>query len=131
MPTLFSWYIKAHGPVFLAHGIVSGHPKLPEGEAVHTSSLIRAEEEENGLLLETQSGSVYHVRAEEFSARESRPELPPPGRKTPCSASTPPPGRCACALPVQPSFRRCGADGKARSGASRPPPTSVCSRIPS
>ncbi len=80
MPILFSWYIKAHGPVFLAHGIVSGHPKLPEGEAVHTSSLIRAEEEENGLLLKTQSGSVYHVRAEEFSARESRPELPPPER---------------------------------------------------
>ena len=28
MPTLFSWSTRAHGPDFLAHGIVSGHPKL-------------------------------------------------------------------------------------------------------
>ena len=76
MPTLFSWYIRDHGPAFLAHGIVSGHPKLPDGIQVHTSAIARMTEEERGILLETRSGSLYHLRPEEL---DSRGDLPAPG----------------------------------------------------
>ncbi|MBD5083788.1 MAG: hypothetical protein HDT33_01645 [Clostridiales bacterium] len=79
MPTLFSWYLKAHGSALLAHGIVSGHPKLPDGMQVHTSAIVRIAEEERGILLETQSGSLYHLRSEELGRKASSlpaPELP-------------------------------------------------------
>lgn len=78
MPTLFSWYIKAHGPAFSAYGIASGHPNMFEGKDIHTSALVRMAETESGILLETQSGSLYHLRPEELSRRAGSPKLPLP-----------------------------------------------------
>lgn len=82
MPTLFSWTIKAHGPVSIAHGVVSGHPKLPEGEHIHTSPILRSTQQEGCILLETASGSTYRLRLEEMdsSSNGSDPPLADPDR---------------------------------------------------
>ena len=78
MPTLFSWYLGAHGPDFMAYGIVSGHRNMFEGKEIHTSVLVRMIEAEGGILLETRSGSLYDLRPEELSSRAGSPELPLP-----------------------------------------------------
>lgn len=82
MPTLFSWYLGAHGPDFMAYGIVSGHPNMFEGRDIHTSVLVRMTEAERGILLETRSGSLYHLRPEELSRRAGSPEFPLPAPET-------------------------------------------------
>lgn len=69
MPTLFGWNLTVRGGVPMATGMVSEHPKLPEGEDIHTSKIRQAEETENGLVLRTVSGSVYRLRAGEWSGR--------------------------------------------------------------
>lgn len=76
MPTLFSWYLSGHGPDFRAYGIVSGHPKLPEGMKIHTSVLVSMIEAEGGILMETQSGNLYDLRPEELGCKAS--SLPAP-----------------------------------------------------
>lgn len=78
MPTLFSWSVRAHGPVFLAHGVVSGHHRLPEGEHVHTSYIRCMIQEEDDLLLETASGSIYQLALGELDPFAGGPELPLP-----------------------------------------------------
>ena len=77
MPILFSWSLRAHGPAFFACGIVSGHPKLPEGEDIHTSSICRITEAEDYILLATMSGSIYPLALEELAKSAGGPELPP------------------------------------------------------
>lgn len=78
MPTLFSWYLGAYGPDFMAYGIVSGHPNMFEGKDIHTSVLVHMIEAEDGILLETKSGSLYDLRPEELSSRAGGPQLPLP-----------------------------------------------------
>ena len=82
MPVLFSWYLEAYGPDFLACGIVSGHRNMFEGKQIRTTVLVRMTEAESGILLETKSGSLYHLRPEELSGRAGRPEFPLPAPET-------------------------------------------------
>lgn len=77
MPTLFSWSLKAHGSQFLAHGIVSGHAKLPEGDRIHTSAIRCITEVEDHILVETASGSTYFLLLEELDKSTGVSELPP------------------------------------------------------
>lgn len=95
MPTLFSWYLKSHGPAVLAHGIVSGHPKLKlwDGRNIHTSRVVHAEENGDGVLLNTMSGRLYRMAPEELSAEVVGPEFSLPD---PAALDLPPDfwGRC-------------------------------------
>lgn len=66
MPTLFQWNLTVRNGVPLGIGIVSGHPKLTEGTNIHTSPILFAEEMNESLVLETASGSTYHLRMAEW-----------------------------------------------------------------
>lgn len=70
MLTLFQWNLVLRHNTPLAVGIVSGHRKLEEGTRVHTSPILQASETKDGLILKTASGSVYHLRAEEWRPRQ-------------------------------------------------------------
>ena len=78
MPTLFSWSLNAHGSRFRAHGVVSGHAKLPEGDHIHTSAIRRITEAEDHILVETASGNTYYLMLEELDKFIDVSELPPP-----------------------------------------------------
>lgn len=78
MPTLFSQSLSARGSRSLAHGVVSGHAKLPEGDRIHTSAIRRITEAEDHLLVETASGSAYFLMLEELDKFTDVSELPPP-----------------------------------------------------
>lgn len=67
MPTLFQWNLTVRHGVPLGTGIVSGHPKLAEGTDIHTSPILHAEEMGESLVLETASGSTYHLMLAEWS----------------------------------------------------------------
>ena len=80
MPTLLQWNLVLRQGVPLGVGIVSGHPKLTEGTDIHTSPVLRAEERDGGLVLETGSGSTYPLKLEEWGFTSGREEpLEPEG----------------------------------------------------
>jgi len=65
MPTLYHWRLAPYdGKDVLAHGLVTGHPKLPNGLYCHTSPIQAARLEDDALTLETFSGSRYVLRPE-------------------------------------------------------------------
>lgn len=72
MPTLFQWNLTVRHGVPLGVGIVSGHPKLAEGTDIHTSPVLYAEEMDESLVLETASGSTYHLRLAEWIVSPGR-----------------------------------------------------------
>lgn len=76
MPTLFSWYLGAYGPDFMAYSIVSGHPNMFEGKDIHTSVLIHMIEAEDGILLETKSGSLYDLAEQQSGWSTASPAGP-------------------------------------------------------
>lgn len=59
MIRLFQWYLSEEAGYFCAHGVVAGHYKLREGSRIHTSAIVRAWVSEEGLRLDTASGSHY------------------------------------------------------------------------
>lgn len=69
MPTLWNWYLEEDEGGILAHGFVTGHPKLPDGLHIHTSLLKKARVEGDRLVLNTFSGSEYVLEPEEISPR--------------------------------------------------------------
>ena len=73
MLTLFQWNFMLRFGVPVGVGIVSGHPRLPDGTDIHTSQIRRLVKTEDGLLMETVSGSRYYLQMEEWSpsAREA------------------------------------------------------------
>lgn len=69
MPTLWNWYLEEDEGGILAHGIVSGHTKLPDGLHIHTSRLEKVWVEGERLVLNTVSGSEYVLEPEGISPR--------------------------------------------------------------
>ena len=63
MYILRNWHLTMHEDVVIGHGDCFGNPKLPEGLHVHTSSVIKCENDfdKNELRLFTKSGSCYHL----------------------------------------------------------------------
>lgn len=72
MIQLFEWYIeKIYDNNYVAHGYVTGHPKLLDGEHIHTSPIVQVEETgEQRLLLITRSGNRYCLAGEEICYEE-------------------------------------------------------------
>jgi len=60
MKTLKYWYITAYGKYAVAHGIVSGHERLPDGQKIHTSRIERVELREDGVVVIWTKNSEYH-----------------------------------------------------------------------
>lgn len=68
MLTLWNWYLTAEEPGgMVAHGVVSGHLRLPTGLSIHTSLLEKAEIKKETLVLTTASGHRYFLRPEGIS----------------------------------------------------------------
>lgn len=67
---LLQWYIAGNGEDFHAWGYVSGHRKLAEGEWIHTSSIINAEEDvkDQSLMVKTYSGNLYRLAKKDISS---------------------------------------------------------------
>ncbi len=59
MPTLYHWKLSTCGDTVLAHGLVTGHPRLPSGFYCHTSPIQTAQAGEDALTLVTASGNQY------------------------------------------------------------------------
>lgn len=65
MPTLFHWRLNAReDSTVLARGLVSGHPKLPDGFSCRTSPVQTARMEDGVLTLVTATGHRYVLRPE-------------------------------------------------------------------
>lgn len=58
---LFQWYMAERAGECHAWGYVSGHPEMAEGDWIHTSQIVKAEEntEKQCLMAETASGNIY------------------------------------------------------------------------
>lgn len=67
MPRLFQWNLVLRHGVPLGVGIISGHPRLADGTYINTSPIFRGIRTGDTLILETASGSTYHLRMEEWS----------------------------------------------------------------
>lgn len=65
MITLRNWHLRR----FAAHGVVLGHPRLPDGMHVHTSPIQEMVllEEEDSLVLETASGNLYCLEGRDIA----------------------------------------------------------------
>lgn len=74
MIQLFEWYIeKIYGNNYMARGYVAGHPKLPDGSHIHTSSIVQVGEAgEQSLLLVTRSGNKYRLEGEDICGEKIR-----------------------------------------------------------
>lgn len=75
MPKLFRWNLKLRRGLPVAVGIVSGHPKMPEGIRIHTSAILRTARVENCLQLGTASGSSYQLPMKEWGSCPEKDEL--------------------------------------------------------
>jgi len=62
MKALKYWYITAYGKYAVAHGIVSGHERLPDGQKIHTSYIRRLELREDGAVVIRTKNSEYHCK---------------------------------------------------------------------
>ncbi len=74
MYTLKNWCLgKAMDGGLYAHGTVFGHHRLSDGDSIYTSKIekiyLRAKGE---YVMETHSGSLYHLLAEEMSPKEEK-----------------------------------------------------------
>ena len=69
MYILRNWYLTMHEDVVIGHGACFGNPKFPEGLPVHTSSILKGENDpdKNELRLSTKSGSCYHLAYAEIN----------------------------------------------------------------
>lgn len=58
---LLKWYVTEKAGDCHAWGYVSGHPEIAEGKWIHTSQIVKAEEntEKQCLMAETASGNIY------------------------------------------------------------------------
>ncbi len=64
MPVLHHWKLSVWGDTVLAHGLVTGHPRLPSGSFCHTSPIREARLEDSALTLLTASGNRYILGAD-------------------------------------------------------------------
>ncbi len=59
-PVLYRWILKETGSSVEVHGIVHGHPHLPDGEWIRTSEIVQIDPSSKPLWLRTES-RLYHL----------------------------------------------------------------------
>lgn len=77
---LHYWYIKDDWGEKLAHGIVTGHPRLPDSHRIHTTPIIGMElDEEREELLITTLNTLYHcpLSSCRFKKQDAFPDMLP------------------------------------------------------